>query len=33
MNFSSDAIDKIEGLLEVNRDFVKQQMVEKTFAR
>ena len=33
MNFSSDAIDKIEGLLEVNRDLVKQQMAEKTFAR
>lgn len=33
MNFSSDAIDKIEGLLEVNQDFVKQQMAEKTFAR
>ena len=33
MNFSSDAIAKIEGLLEVNRDFCKQQMAEKTFAR
>ena len=27
MNFSSDAIAKIEGLLAVNRDFCKQQMV------
>ncbi|MBR3928842.1 MAG: hypothetical protein IKJ65_07560, partial [Clostridia bacterium] len=29
MNFSSDAIAKIEGLLEVNRDFCEQQMAEK----
>jgi hypothetical protein len=29
MNFSSDAIAEIEGLLDVNRDFCKQQMAEK----
>jgi hypothetical protein len=33
MNFSSDAIEKIEGLLGVNRDFFKPQMAEKAFAR
>jgi hypothetical protein len=33
MNFSSDAIAKIEGLLAVNRDFCKQQMAEKAFVR
>ena len=33
MNFSSDAIAKIEGLLAVNRDFCKQQMAEKVFVR
>jgi hypothetical protein len=33
MNFSSDAIAQIEGLLEVNRDLRKQQMAEKAFVR
>ena len=33
MNFSSDAIAKIEGLLAVNRDFCKQQMAENSFGR
>ena len=33
INFSSDAIAKIEGLLAVNRDFCKQQMAEKAFVR
>ena len=30
VNFVSDAIAKIEGLLEVNRDFCKKQMAQKT---
>jgi len=30
MHFLSDAIAEIEGLLEVNRDFCKKQMAEKT---
>jgi hypothetical protein len=30
MHFLSDAIAGIEGLLEVNRDFCKKQMAEKT---
>jgi hypothetical protein len=29
VNFVSDAIAEIEGLLEVNRDFCKQQMAQK----
>jgi hypothetical protein len=33
MNFSSDAIAEIEGLLDVNRDFYKQQMAEKASPR
>lgn len=33
MNFPSDAIAKIEGLLNVNRDFCKQQMAEKASVR
>ena len=33
MNFSSDAIAEIEGLLDVNRDFCKQQMAEKASQR
>jgi len=33
MNFSLDAIAKIEGFLVVNRDFCKQQMAEKAFVR
>ena len=33
MNFPSDAIAKIEGLLNVNRDFCRQQMAEKASVR
>jgi hypothetical protein len=33
MNFSPDAIAEIEGLLDVNRDFCKQQMAGKAFIR
>ena len=33
MNFPSDAIAKIEGLLNVNRDFCKQQMAGKASVR
>jgi hypothetical protein len=29
MNFVSDAIAEIEGLLDVNRDFCKKQMAQK----
>ena len=29
VNFVSDAIAEIEGLLEANRDFCKQQMAQK----
>jgi hypothetical protein len=29
MNFMSDAIAEIEGLLDVNRDFCKKQMAQK----
>ena len=32
MNFSSDAMAEIEGLLKVNRKICKQQMAEKAFS-